>query len=136
MDKRRPRILIVEDDVLLAWVAWTGLERAAFEVIGVADGSGAVAAAVAGRPDLVIMDIDVIERATGRPGGGVAAAAAIHDRAGIRCLLTGCSRGQPPAWRAVADPAGWLSKPYGDSDLVAAVRTALEGRERQAHPLP
>lgn len=122
MSRRRGRVLIVEDEVLLAWMARETLQEAGYEVVGVAtDRPAAVAAAVTHRPDLVLMDIRLA-------GGtnGIEAAIEIFSRTGIRSIFVTATGSLEKRLRAKpAQPLGWLAKPFDAADLVAIVGTAL-----------
>lgn len=133
MSIRRPRLLIVEDEILLAWLARETLGREGCEIVVASGRTDAVAAALADRPDLVIMDVDLAFDPA-RPGDwdGVAAACAIYDKTGIRCLLVGSLDPHRQLRAAAARPLGMLAKPYKGSELAAAVRSALASAVRRA----
>jgi CheY-like chemotaxis protein len=122
MSQRCSRVLIVEDEVLLAWMSQEILQETGYEVVGVAmDHSAAVAAAIAHRPDLVLMDIRLA-------GGtsGIEAAIEIFERTGIRSIFLTASGSPEKQLRArPAQPLGWLAKPFDPADLVTLVGTAL-----------
>ncbi len=122
----RPRVLIVEDEYLVAMEAGAGLDDAGFDVVGNANcAAEAVRMAVDERPDLVIMDIRLVG-----VRDGVDAAVEIFETTGIRCLFV--TAHQTPDVRAraqAASPLGWLPKPYTPDALVLAVRGALSRRE-------
>lgn len=118
---RRGRILIVEDEYLVALSSEWALQDAGFEVLAVvASGEDAIAAAAQLVPDLALMDV----RLAGRLDG-IDAALALRAR-GIPCLFASANsdpgtidRGQK------AEPLGWLRKPFTDAALVAAVTDAM-----------
>lgn len=114
------RILVVEDDWLIALEIEAALAAANYEVLGTAvSASEAVAMATTHDPDLVIMDV----RLQGARDG-VDAAVDIYDELGIRSLFI--SANDDPATRKRAEaakPAGWLSKPFLGSQLVAVIKT-------------
>jgi len=113
-----PRILLVEDDVLLAETVRDWLERAGYDLAGVAsDERGAVDLARGHRPDLAVVDVRLVA-----DGDGVAAARAIERVAGTPTLfLTGYPEGLEEADVGL----GWMTKPAREPDLLAAVETAL-----------
>src|SRR5712691_9687999 len=53
------RVLIADDESHIRRILKFNLERAGFEVVTTEDGSAALAAALAWRPDLVILDISM-----------------------------------------------------------------------------
>ena len=77
------RILVVEDDFLIALQAETALADAGFHVIGVAaSAEEATELAAAHQPDLVVMDV----RLSGQPDG-IDLAIELHRDHAIRCLF-------------------------------------------------
>jgi CheY-like chemotaxis protein len=119
------RILIVEDEWFIAIESEAVLRDSGFEVVGIAvSADDAVALAAEHEPDLVLMDI----RLRGARDG-VDAAIEIRERFDIPSLFA--TAHSEPRLRAGADaaaPAGWLTKPFSDQQLLAAVRAALGGR--------
>jgi two-component system, response regulator PdtaR len=116
-------ILIVEDDWFIASDIHDLVTAAGYRVLEIATTADeAVAAAVAGRPDLVLMDIRLVG-----PKDGIDAALAIRERVDIPCLMV--SAHQNAQLRARAAPArlrGWLMKPFSDRQLLAAIESALQ----------
>lgn len=120
----RRRLLVVEDE----WIAATLIERiltdAGYMVLGTAsDGDEALRMAREMRPDLVLMDVRL------RGGSdGIAAAVAIHDRLGIRCLYVTAHSDTGTLTRGnAAQPVGWIQKPFTEQSLLEAVRRAFGG---------
>jgi two-component system, response regulator PdtaR len=125
-DKRteRPaRILVVEDNFLVATGIETALSDAGFDVIGVAAfAEEAVELAESQEPSVVIMDV----RLAG-DRDGIDAALEIFQKFGIRCIFATAHYDQHSLERAKeAMPLGWLQKPYAMISLVDAVRRALK----------
>lgn len=119
-DKRK-RILIVEDEFLIACECEFILSEADHEVVGIAAGEQeAIRLAGESRPDLVLMDIRLLHG-----GDGIKAAQAILERCGIRCIFMS-AHGEPEtrARGALARPVGWLTKPYTGGTLLAAIDRA------------
>jgi DNA-binding NarL/FixJ family response regulator len=121
------RILVVEDDFLVAAQIEIALSDAGFDVAGVAASADeAVELAQARRPALVVMDV----RLAGERDG-VHAAAEIFRKLGIRCIFATAHHDQHLLERAKpAMPLGWLQKPYSMVSLVNAVRRALRELDR------
>jgi DNA-binding response OmpR family regulator len=119
----RPRLLIVEDDLLVAWQMEEALTDAGFTVTGVASSlEDALQFAETTRPELVLMDI----RLYGDRDGVEAALELFHKHA-LRCLFTSAHTDYAVRKRAEpAQPVGWLPKPYTMSALVYAVREGLK----------
>ena len=112
------RILIVEDDFLLATAVEGFLASAGHEIVGLApDHATAVAAARRHRPDLVLMDVQLA-----RGSSGIAAALEIYEETGVRSLFLTATADEALRRRArAARPLGWLAKPYDAAALLAAV---------------
>jgi CheY-like chemotaxis protein len=117
------RVLIVEDEILLCMVLEDALSYEGYAVVGVARSAAeAVELAVTHEPDLVVMDIHLL-------GGvdGIAAAAQILERTGIRCLMATAYTDEETRRRAApVRPLGWLAKPYDQEGMLDAVARALE----------
>jgi CheY-like chemotaxis protein len=121
------RLLIVEDDWFIGIEIESVSEGAGYEVVDiVTTAEEAIEAALAHRPELVLMDI----RLAG-PRDGVEAAIEIRQRADIPSLFVSAHQDAGVRARAeAARPAGWLSKPFSDSQLLGAIRDALASASR------
>jgi DNA-binding NarL/FixJ family response regulator len=109
------RILIVEDETLVALGTQADLETAGRSVVGLAMTSEeAINLAAWCRPDLVLMDIRLAE------GNGVEAAQAIHTRWAIPSLLATSHVENSAATCHAA--LGCLRKPYDDRSLVRSIQ--------------
>ncbi len=116
------RILVVEDDFLVAMQMESALVEAGFEVAGVAaTGEDAIELAISERPHLVVMDI----RLAGERDG-IDTALQLFAEQGLRCIFATAHHDEQSRQRAApADPLGWLPKPYTMVSLVGMVRSAL-----------
>jgi two-component system, response regulator PdtaR len=121
------RILIVDDDFLVADAIDRALSDAGFDVAGVAvSASEAIELAESQQPTLAVMDV----RLAGE-GDGIQAALEIFRKFGIRCIFATAHYDQDSRERAQpAMPLGWLQKPYSMRSLVNAVRDALRDLDR------
>jgi DNA-binding NarL/FixJ family response regulator len=124
------RILIVEDDLLIASEMEAVLTEAGFEIVGVAStGEEAIELAGSRLPDLAVMDI----RLAG-DRDGVDTALELFRSLGIRSIFASAYSDQEVQRRAdPANPLGWLQKPYTTASLTAMVRWAakeLRGKAR------
>ncbi len=122
------RILIVEDDLLIASEMEAALSDAGFQIAGTASTSReALQLARSQSPTLVVMDI----RLAG-DRDGIDTALELFGSHGIRCIFAS-AYSDPEAQRraAPAAPLGWLQKPYTMSSLVAKVRAAVSELRRQ-----
>ena len=118
----RSRILLVEDDYLIALQVETALIDSGFEITGVAASADeALDLATARRPTLAVMDI----RLSGRRDG-IDAALELFRQLGIRCIFATAHSDPEVVQRAQpARPLAWLQKPYTMASLVQAIRSAL-----------
>jgi two-component system, response regulator PdtaR len=116
------RILIVEDDFLVATEMENALIEAGFEVAAVASSAEeALELALEHRPILAVMDVHL---ATSRDG--VEAALELFSQHQIRCIFA--TAHSDPETRRRAEPAlplGWIAKPYTMSSLVALVEKTV-----------
>ena len=119
---KQAKILIVEDDFLIAMQTESALTEAGFGIIGVATTADeALALARAHKPALAVMDV----RLAGQRDG-VEAARDLFRELGIRCVFATAHDDEQVRARAESfAPLGWLAKPYTMASLVTLVRTAL-----------
>jgi CheY-like chemotaxis protein len=118
----RRRILVVEDEALVAMATSQLLEDAGYEVVGMAaDSAQAVRLAEQEQPDLVLMDIRL------RGGDdGVETAAQLRQRFGLRILYVSAHGDSATLARAArTDPVGFIGKPHTTHELLSAVGRAL-----------
>jgi DNA-binding NarL/FixJ family response regulator len=127
-DAAAERILVVEDDFLVATQMEAALTDAGFEIAGVAASADeAIALASSERPALCVMDI----RLTG-VRDGIEAAIEISETLGIRCIFATAHADPGVRIRAErAIPLGWLQKPFSMASLVDLVRAALRALDGQ-----
>jgi CheY-like chemotaxis protein len=117
-----PRILVVEDDALVALGIRLTLLELGYEVVGIAASeSEALALAGSERPDLALMDI----RLRG-PVDGVDTARRLRADHGIRSVyLSAYADEQTMARVTQTYPLGFVQKPYAASQLRAALDLAF-----------
>ncbi|HEX9161225.1 MAG TPA: PAS domain S-box protein [Thermoanaerobaculia bacterium] len=128
---QKPRILVVEDESVVAMDIEQGLMRLGYDVLGVASTAAeAVAMTESGQPDLVVMDI----RLKG-PVDGIAAAQQIHLLAPTPVIFLTANVDEATLKRAVAaEPFGYLAKPFNENDLHRTIELALhKHRAEEAH---
>jgi len=120
--REKPRILIVEDESLVAADLEERLNKLSYEVCGQADTcDGAVADALRLKPDLVLMDIHLIGKKD-----GVEAANQIHRSTGIPVVfLTAHADDATLARIGVVEPFGYVVKPFDERELKATIEVAL-----------
>lgn len=120
-DGRPLRVLVVEDEALIAMQIEMTLEDAGIEVVGTADtAAAALRLAEERRPDLVTMDIRIKGE---RDGTG--AAKDIYDALGIRCIFVSAYANAETRERGdAARPHAWVMKPFNARELLNVVAAA------------
>jgi DNA-binding NarL/FixJ family response regulator len=123
------RILIVEDDLLVASEMEATLCDAGFEIVGIATtGKEALRLAQAESPILAVMDIRIAG-----DRDGIDTALELFRSLGLRCIFASAHSDHESRLRAQpAAPLGWLQKPYTMTSLTEMVRAAA--RELRAPP--
>ena len=129
-----PRILIVEDEAVIAMDMAQHLRDFGYEVVGIAaSGDRAVELAAQSHPDLIMMDI-VIKGAR----DGIETAQDIRADADVPVIFLTAYGDQPTLERAkAASPHGYLLKPFRPQELRTTIevtlnRQALEARVRHS----
>jgi DNA-binding NarL/FixJ family response regulator len=119
---KRTRILIVEDEALVAMANAQILEILGYEVVGiVVCHEDAVECAAASVPDLVLMDI----RLKGAVDG-IGTAQELIAQHGCKVIFVTGQSDKTTRERAEAiGPVGYLKKPFTPSELGKAVTDAL-----------
>lgn len=120
MRTRVSRILVVEDETVVAHSLRATLGRNGYDVVGVAATSEA-ALELAGDADLVLMDLRL-----GEEMGGIAAAGAIRERFRVPVVFLTANSDAATLDRAwAAEPYGYLIKPIDQRDLKPTIEFAL-----------
>ncbi|MCK4619311.1 MAG: PAS domain S-box protein, partial [Desulfobacterales bacterium] len=116
------RILIVEDEGIIAKDIQSTLNRSGYSVIGIASsGEEAIKKAMEIHPDLVLMDI-VLEGAM----DGVEAAEHIRDHFDIPVVyLTAYSDDTTLQRAKITEPSGYILKPFQEKELYTTIEMAL-----------
>jgi DNA-binding response OmpR family regulator len=110
------RILVVEDEFLIASMVEDALLDAGHTVVGMEDHyDGAVQKAALTRPDLVLLDMQLLGAKNGLD------IATELKKMGVPCLFT---TGNCAAGRGDHLAVGCLHKPFTPADLIAAVQAA------------
>ena len=115
-----PKILIVEDDVEIAMLERDYLEIEGFETQTVSDGEAAVAAALTGGFDLLLLDLML-------PGcNGYDVCRRIRDRVDIPILMVTARTDSVDKIRGLGLGADdYIAKPFDPAELVARVKAHL-----------
>jgi PAS domain S-box-containing protein len=126
----RLRVLVVEDEAIVAEEIRDRLERLRVEVVGVADtGEQAIQAAAETRPDLVLMDI----RLKGALDG-IQTAAILRERFDVPVVYLTAHSDPSTLDRAMQGASfGYVLKPFQEKDLRIAIASAVSrARAEQA----
>ncbi len=124
------RVLVVEDECLVAEEVAERLSRLGMHVQAAETGDQAIAAALATPPDLVLMDI----RLKGRKDG-IQAAAELRGSLDVPVVFLTAHSDRATVTRATGtDPHGYILKPFHERDLIVAAEVAVRRHavERQA----
>ncbi len=123
IDSVKKRIVLVEDERLIARDLQGKLIKLGYEVAGLACSKAEALELVdSTRPDLVLMDIHLRG-----PLDGIEAAGEIRSRYGIPLVyLTGHSDRETIGKAQVTEPFGYLLKPVDFGELHAVLESALE----------
>jgi DNA-binding NtrC family response regulator len=117
-----PRILVVEDEAVVALDIEERLRRLGYDVVGTADSCAeALARAAELRPDLVLMDIALREGPD-----GITAAERLRTELGVPVVfLTAYADAETIDRAKRASPHGYVVKPFEERDLRATLEIAL-----------
>jgi DNA-binding NarL/FixJ family response regulator len=119
-DRARLRVVIVEDEAVLAMDMEFSLTQSGFDVVGIADTEReAVLLVDQQRPDLVLMDITL------RDGDGLAVARAIADREAKIVFVSASSDPETLAAAEALRPLGFIRKPYAGHELPGILKRML-----------
>jgi 1,2-diacylglycerol 3-beta-glucosyltransferase len=115
------KVLIVEDEVLVAEAMSHFLDHAGHNVLGIAkDAVSALSQAAAEHPDVVLMDV----RLAGT-SDGIATAHKMQAQQRVEVVfVTAYGDARTRARAAAVQPAGFLLKPFSSEELLNAVARA------------
>jgi two-component system, OmpR family, KDP operon response regulator KdpE len=119
------RVLVVDDEPQILRALETTLGGAGYEVRSASNAKEALAAAAAGRPDIVILDLVLPD------GSGVEVSRELRRWTAVPIIVLSVvedEREKVAALDAGADD--YVTKPFGIDELLARVRAAL----RRSHP--
>jgi PAS domain S-box-containing protein len=122
------KILIVEDESIVAWDIKETLEKLGHQVVDlVISGAEAIRAATMCRPDLVLMDI----RLTGEMDG-IMAGDEIYDRLKIPVVYLTAHADDRTLERATqTNPFGYIIKPFRSQTLQSTIQIACQHHQRE-----
>ncbi|MBT9507532.1 response regulator [Rhodoferax sp.] len=118
----KPRILVVEDEIIVARDIAAQLQELGYQAVGHASyGEEAIALAGQLRPDLVLMDIQLAGAMD-----GIAAAQAIREQYALPIVfLTAFAADDTLARAKLTEPYGYVLKPFSQRELRTVLEMAL-----------
>ncbi len=126
--KETVRVLVVEDEYILAINLQETLESLGYVVLDIADSAeGAIAKATELRPNLILMDI----RLRGETDGIQAAEQIWHHLQIPIIYVTGHSDKSTVERATLTSPFGYILKPIKEQELYVAIQTALNRYDRE-----
>jgi len=122
------KILLVEDDDIVARVAIWRLEKLGYVVCGRATTSAdAVELAIEHHPELILMDIKIAG-----PTDGITTAVMLKEVTDAPLVYLTSQRDEETVIRAAeTQPAGFITKPFEDKDLKIAIEIALRKKKEK-----
>src|SRR6266446_5396521 len=118
----RPRVLVVEDEVIVAMDVERRLKRLGYPVSGVAhDGRRAIEKAAEGNPELILMDINL-----GAGMSGIETALVIQQKQDLPVIYVTANSDADTVRRAAqSGPFGYILKPFEDRELETAIQMGM-----------
>src|SRR5262245_53079739 len=130
------KILIVDDSAVIRRTLAFSLKANEFEVITAADGSEAVSTVRKEKPDLILLDISFPPQVDGPPWDGFAIIQwlrRIEEAKNTPIIIITGAEGAKDKDRALAEGVqGYFQKPIDNDELIAAIRSALNGTAASA----
>src|SRR6266702_4494890 len=125
-----PRILVVDDEVAIQRFLRTALDTGEFSLHQAENGHAALAAAVAVRPDIILLDLGLPDM------DGVEVIKRIREWSQVPIIVLSVREREDDKVKALdAGADDYLAKPFGVAGLLARIRVALR-RSLQQVPEP
>jgi len=130
LDKNIPRILVVDDEKAIQRFLKSALSSAEFSVHIAGSGKEALAAAIAIRPDLVILDLGLPDM------DGVEVLRRLREWTQVPVIILSVRDREDDKVKALDSGADdYVTKPFGIGELLARMRVALR-KAIQSSPAP
>ncbi len=129
MNKRKPRVLVVDDEPRYVWAIKMNLEARGYEVVVAQDGETAIGRAVNDDPDVIMLDVRM-------PGmNGYEVCRQIREFSTVPVImLTALAEEVDKVKGLDAGADDYVTKPFGAEELLARVRAAVRRREQSERP--
>ena len=129
----KKKILIVEDEAIVAKDISVCLNRTGYEVIGTfSNGEKAVDFLTENKPDLILMDIMLAGQMTGIDAAGI-----IKEKFDIPVVFLTAYADEKTIGKAkVKDPYGYVIKPFKEIDLRTSIEMALYKFQKEKERSP
>jgi two-component system KDP operon response regulator KdpE len=127
----KPKILVVDDEPQIRKFLRLGLEGHGYAVLEAATAATAQQAAVAGQPELVVLDLGLPDRE------GFEVLATLREWSRVPVLVLSVRSREDEKVRAFELGADdYVVKPFGMSELLARIKAALRRRIESEAPMP
>lgn len=122
-----PRILVIDDEAAIQRFLKTALDTVEFSVHQAADAHAGLAAAVAVRPDVILLDLGLPDM------DGVEVIKRIREWSQVPIIVVSVREREDDKVKALdAGADDYLTKPFGIGELLARVKVALRRSLQQA----
>ncbi len=122
-----PRILIVDDEAAILRLLHTSLDTGEFSLHEAENGHAALAAAVAVKPDVILLDLGLPDM------DGVEVIRRVREWSQVPIIVLSVREREGDKMEALdAGADDYLTKPFGVGELMARIRVALRRSLREA----